>query len=85
MSKNSLQSLPATIGALRQLVVLNLMLNKIEALPPQIGELAKLERLKLSVNQVRRRARPLRRPGCKISRRVVVHLFCGSRAPLSSH
>lgn len=49
---NHLTSLPAEIGQLTQLKVLNLGQNQLTTLPPEIGQLAQLERLYLHQNNL---------------------------------
>ncbi|MCS6802622.1 MAG: leucine-rich repeat domain-containing protein [Chloroflexota bacterium] len=50
---NHLRSLPATVGALRQLETLNLAANALDSLPEEFAWLERLRRLDLSFNRLR--------------------------------
>lgn len=52
LESQNLTSIPAEIGNLKYLEVLNLSCNKLTTLPPEIGKLQKLTRLELSFNQL---------------------------------
>ncbi len=52
LEKHSLKSLPAAVGRLNFLRVLNLAQNVIESLPDEIGELTHLEELDLRTNRL---------------------------------